>query len=242
MTAPYNELHLKSFYSFGFGASHSHEMLAQAKEHGYGALALTDTNLCGALEFARLAGSLDIHPITGGELALTDGTRLVLLTKTRRGYGNLSRLFTLANAVDRREPRLDPVHLAHHSEGLVLLTGGREGPVAKLLRDGRRGKAGALLKKYMEWLGPDSIYVELQRNFLEGDAELTRASVRLARDLGLPIVASNDVHYHDPRAVPAPARSGRRPAQHHHGAGPSSHQAQPSPAPEVAIPNDRVVR
>ena len=198
MTAPYNELHLKSFYSFGFGASHSHEMLAQAKEHGYGALALTDTNLCGALEFARLAGSLDIHPITGGELALTDGTRLVLLTKTRRGYGNLSRLFTLANAVDRREPRLDPVHLAHHSEGLVLLTGGREGPVAKLLRDGRRGKAGALLKKYMEWLGPDSIYVELQRNFLEGDAELTRASVRLARDLGLPIVASNDVHYHDP--------------------------------------------
>ena len=61
MTTPYTELHLKSFYSFGMGASHTHEMLAQAKEHGYGALALTDTNLCGALEFARLAGSLDIQ-------------------------------------------------------------------------------------------------------------------------------------------------------------------------------------
>ena len=140
MTTPYAELHLKSFYSFGNGASHTHELLAQAREHGYDALALTDTNLCGALEFARLAGSLDIRPITGGELALTDGTRLVLLTKTRRGYANLSRLFTLANAVDRREPRLDPVHLAHHSEGLVLLTGGRDGPVAKLLLDGRRGE------------------------------------------------------------------------------------------------------
>ena len=198
MTAPYTELHLKSFYSFGMGASHAHEMLARAREHGYDALALTDTNLCGALEFARLADSLDIQPITGGELAFTDGTRLVLLTKTRRGYANLSRLFTLANAVDRREPRLDPVHLAHHSEGLVLLTGGREGPVAKLLLDGRRGKAGALLKEYMEWFGPDSVYVELQRNFLEGDADLVRDSISLARDIGVPLVASNDVHYHDP--------------------------------------------
>ena len=56
-----------------------------------------------------------------------------------------------------------------------------------------------LLKEYMEWFGPDSVYVEVQRNFLQGDAELTRASVGLARGpRGAPIVASNDVHYHDP--------------------------------------------
>ena len=71
MTSSYTELHLKSFYSFGIGASHSHELLSRAKEYGYHSLALTDTNLCGALEFARLANSLDIHPITGGELTLT---------------------------------------------------------------------------------------------------------------------------------------------------------------------------
>ena len=198
MTNPYVELHAKSFYSFGMGASHSHELLAQARAYGYDSLALTDTNLCGALEFARLAGSLGIRPITGGELALTDGTRLALLAMTRRGYGNLSRLFTLANGVDRREPRLDPKHLPHHAEGLILLTGGRDGPVSKLLLEGRRRDAGSLLKDYMEWFGPDSVYVELQRNYLQGDAELTRASVRLAGDLGVPIVASNDVHYHDP--------------------------------------------
>ena len=198
MTASYAELHLKSFYSFGIGASHAHELLARAKEHGYGSLALTDTNLCGALEFARLANSLDIQPITGGELVLTDGTRLVLLAKSRRGYANLSRLFTLANSVDRREPQLDPVHLAHHSDGLVLLTGGREGPVSNLLLQGRRGEAGDLLKQYVEWLGPDSVYVELQRNFLEGDADLTRDSINLARDIGVLLVATNDVHYHDP--------------------------------------------
>ena len=198
MTTPYVELHAKSFYSFGMGGSHSHELLAQARAYGYDSLALTDTNLCGALEFARLAGSLGIRPITGGELTLTDGTRLALLAITRRGYANLSRLFTLANAVDRRAPRLDPEHLAHHAEGLILLTGGRGGPVSKLLLEGRRRDAGSLLKDYMEWFGPDSVYVELQRNFLQGDAELARASVGLALDLGAPIVASNDVHYHDP--------------------------------------------
>ena len=198
MTFAYSELHAKSFYSFGLGASHAHELLARAKEYGYDSLALTDTNLCGALEFARLAGSLGISPITGGELTLTDGTRLVLLARTRRGYGNLSRLFTLANGVDRREPRLDPEHMPHHAEDLILLTGGRDGPVSNMLLEGRRGEAETLLKDNMEWFGEGSVYVELQRNFLQGDAELVQQSVRLARDLGTPIVASNDVHYHDP--------------------------------------------
>ena len=198
MTSLYTELHSKSFYSFGMGASHSHELLARAKEYGYDSLALTDTNLCGALEFARLANSLDIRPITGGELTLKEGTRLVLLAKTRQGYGNLSRLFSLANTVDRKEPRLDPEHLSHHAEGLVLLTGGRDGPLSNLLLQGQRGEAGSLLNNYMDWFREGSVYVELQRNFLQGDAELVRRSVRLARDIGVPIVASNDVHYHDP--------------------------------------------
>ena len=108
MSAGYAELHAKSFYSFGAGASHAHELLAQVKEYGYPALALTDTNLCGALEFVRLANSLGIRPITGGELTLTDGSHVTLLAKTRTGYSNISRLFMLANAVDRREPKLDP--------------------------------------------------------------------------------------------------------------------------------------
>ena len=133
----YVELHTKSFYSFGVGASHTHELLAQAREHGYPALALTDTNLCGALEFARLANSLDIQPITGGELTLTDGSRLTLLAETRAGYSNISRLFTIANAADRREPRLDPSYLPIHAEGITLLAGGRDGALSRL--GGRTG-------------------------------------------------------------------------------------------------------
>ena len=141
MTVGYAELHAKSFYSFGQGASHVHEMLSAAKEHNYPALALTDTNLCGALEFARLANDLGIRPITGGELTLTDGSRLTLLAQTRAGYSNISRLFTLANDVDRRNPRLDPTYLTHHSEGVVLLTGGRDGPLSRLAMEGRIGEA-----------------------------------------------------------------------------------------------------
>ena len=192
------ELHAKSLFSFGLGASHVHELLAQAQEIGMPALALTDTNLCGALEFARLANSLDIQPITGGELTLTDGSRLVLLTKTRAGYANLSRLFTLANEVDRREPRLDPALLATHAEGLVLLSGGRDGPLSQLVLAGRHQEARELLGQYRDWYGADSVYVELQQNFLRGDSERDRQLVSLAREVGTPLVATNDVHYHAP--------------------------------------------
>ncbi len=176
-SAGYVELHAKSFYSFGTGASHTHELLAQAKAFGYPALALTDTNLCGALDFARLANSLEVRPITGGELTLLDGSRLVLLARTREGYANLSRLFTLANAVDRREPRLDPAHLPKHAAGLILLTGGRDGPLARLIEADRHQAAMTLLKEYVAWYGdlvedsPYAVYVELQQNFLRGDTK-----------------------------------------------------------------------
>ena len=198
MSRGYVELHAKSFFSFGVGASHVHELVAQAKEHGYPALALTDTNLCGALEFARLANSLGVQPITGGELTLSDGSRLTLLAGTRAGYSNISRLFTLANAADRREPRLDPAHLPLHSEGVVLLTGGRDGPISMLASNDRVGEAHELLKRYVSWYGPGSVYVELQKNLLPGDTDRNRKLADVAGEVGVPVVATNDVHYHTP--------------------------------------------
>ena len=198
MADGYVELHAKSFFSFGVGASHVHELLAQAKEHEYSALALTDTNLCGALEFARLANSLDVRPITGGELTLDDGSRLTLLARTRRGYSNISRLFTIANSADRRDPKLDPTYLPRHSEGVVLLTGGRGGHLSRLAVEGRVGEARDLLERYVEWYGQGSVYVELQQNLLHGDTDRNRKLAGLAVQAGVPVVATNDVHYHVP--------------------------------------------
>ena len=192
------ELRAKSFFSYGEGASHAHELLAQAKQFGYPALALTDTNLCGALEFARLAKSLGTQPITGGELTLTDGSKLALLAKTRTGYSNISCLFTLANADDRRDPKLDPSELPNHCEGVVLLTGGRDGPLSRLAAEDRFGEAHGLLRQYFDWYGPNSVYVELQQNFLAGDTDRNRKLIRLAAEAGAPVVATNDVHYHTP--------------------------------------------
>ena len=196
MTPSYVELRAKSFYSFGLGASHVHELLARAKECGYPALALTDTNLCGALEFARLAKSLGVRPITGGELRLLDGSRLALLAGTRQGYSNISTLFTLANAVDRREPRLDPAHLPAHADGVIALTGGRDGPLSA--PGARPGQARELLRRLMDWYGEDSVYVELQQGFLDGDTARNHELAALADDTGARVVATNDVHYHVP--------------------------------------------
>ncbi len=198
MSSAYAELHCKSFYSFGQGASHVHELLAQASEYGYPALALTDTNLCGALEFARLANSLGIKPISGCELTLTDGSRLTLLAKTREGYGNISRLLTLANGHDRREPRLDPAYLPAHAEGTVLLTGGRDSLLSELVRQGRQSEALGQLWRYRDWHGPDGVYIELQQNLLNGDTKRNRQMFGLAHECGVPVVATNDALYHAP--------------------------------------------
>ena len=198
MPAGYVELHAKSFYSFGVGASHTHELLTQAGDYSHPALALTDSNLCGALEFARLANSLGVRPITGAELTLSDGSRIVLLARTRQGYANISRLLTLANAADRRKPRLDPAHLPHHAEGVTLLTGGRDGPLSRPAVEDRIRKAHELLGQYLDWCGPGSVYVELQQNLLHGDTDRNGKLARIAGDAGVPVVATNDVHYHHP--------------------------------------------
>ena len=198
MTAEYVELRAASFYSFGKGASHVHELLARAAEHGYDALALTDTNLCGALEFARLADSLGVRPITGGTIPVSDGSSITLLACTREGYANISRLFSLANASDRREPRLDLALLSGHTRGVIMLTGGRDGRLAQLALSGQRREALDLLGRYTEWFGADSVFIELQRNLLAGDTRRNLMLAALADEAGAPVVATNDVHYHTP--------------------------------------------
>ena len=137
-------------------------------------------------------------PITGGELTLTDGSRLVLLARTREGYANISRLFTLANAADRKRPRLDPAHLPEHAAGVILLTGGRGGPLSGLLAEGKGMEAKRLLNEYRERFGRDHVYVELQQNFVRGDTARNRELTKLAHSLGAPLAATNDVHYHSP--------------------------------------------
>ncbi len=196
----YVELHCHSNYSFQEGASSVDELLARAAELEYPALALTDhDNLCGAMHFAQVARSLDVQPITGAEVTLQGGGHLTLLASDSAGYANLCGLISRSYIdADRRDPALDPKHLPQQSRGLVLLTGCRKGPVPSLTAQGRMEEAEGVLREYAEWLGPDSVFVELQQNLVHGDTGRNRRLVELARRVGVRMVATNNVHYHVP--------------------------------------------
>jgi error-prone DNA polymerase len=194
----YCELHLHSCFSFREGASTPLELVLQARQLGYTALALTDhDNLAGAMEFARTAKEWGLQPITGAEITLDDGHHLTLIAETPRGYANLSRLLTRANLSNPRgEPRVDPAWLPEHAEGLIALSGCRKGEVPALVEaDDLRG-ARATADHLRAVFGRDGFFLELQDNLSFTDQPRIEAMVRLARELRLQYVATNNVHYH----------------------------------------------
>ena len=197
MEVRYAELRMKSFYSFGEGASHVHELVARAKELGLERLALTDTWMSGSLEFARECRGLGLVPVTGLELMLDGGVRVGLLACDRVGYSNLCRLLSMGARSERRRPVVDRSMLAAHCEGVLLLTGGRRGVLEPALDCGGMAAGLRLVDELREWFGPERVFLELQDNFVEGDRARNRRLALLGRQSGLELVATNDVHYHD---------------------------------------------
>ncbi|NCG32099.1 MAG: PHP domain-containing protein, partial [Proteobacteria bacterium] len=146
MSIPYVELHCHSGFSFLDGASHPEELAVRAAEFGYPALALTDHNgLYGSMEFAHAARRVNVQPITGAEVTLRDcfpgveepegGHHVTLLAETPQGYANLCRLLTEAHmGSERGDTRLALPSLLELSEGLILLSGCAQSPVAAAMR------------------------------------------------------------------------------------------------------------
>ncbi|MGI8660429.1 MAG: PHP domain-containing protein, partial [Thermoleophilaceae bacterium] len=223
---PYVELHCHSAYSFLDGASSPQELAAAAAEQGHATLALTDHDgLHGAMELAQAAKPLGVRPITGSELTLEDGSHVTLLCETRAGYRNLCRLLTAAHAGTRpregagkaeraekdlarmpnpsgRSP-LPPVStyaaLAEHAEGLVCLSGcARHGAVARVLEADRHAEAAAAARRLVAIFGRANTRIELQRPFARHDRRRNRLLAALAQRLGVPAVATGNVHAHSP--------------------------------------------
>ena len=194
----YVELHSHSNFSFQEGASTIEELVGRAAELGYPALALTDhDNLCGAMRFARKAKRAGVRPITGAEVTLAGGTHLTLLAPTPAAYSSLSRLISYAHVTsDRRRPELEPALFPEHAEELIVLSGCSHGPIAQALDAGRDAEAHALAKRYVEWFGEGNFYLELQQNLVHGDTRRVRRLAALGRELSIPLVATNNVHYH----------------------------------------------
>ncbi len=195
----YAELHCHSAFSFLDGASLPEQLALTAQRLGLPALALTDHNgLYGSLAFAHSAKQLGLPAITGAELTLLDGSHVTLLAETAEGYANLCRLITEAHLgrADRRDPRLDFASLEARHEGLIVLSGCRAGLLATVLRRDGRAAAQRLLERCRSVFGPASCFVELQRNLVRGDRDLTHALSDLADHARLSVVATGNVHYH----------------------------------------------
>ena len=192
------DLHVHSCYSFLDGASHPEELVRQAKELGYTALALTDHDgLYGALEFAQAAMEAGLTPITGAEVTLEDESHLTLLAETAEGYANLCRLLSIAHrGGERRQPRLPYAELASHARGLIALSGCRLGQVPRLLMQGRRAEAERSAGQLREWFGDGCFFLELQLNLAYEDAGRCRALAELGQALRIPLVSTNNTHYH----------------------------------------------
>jgi error-prone DNA polymerase len=192
----YVELHCHSAYSFLDGASMPDELVPRALELGHTALALTDHNgVYGSMEHAQVARSLGLKAIHGAELDLDDGRHLTLLVESSRGWTSLCRLITHAHAHTRAPeggpirdtPRVSLEQVLDHADGLVCLSG----CATRGLHDLRS------LRRLREVFGPDRLRIELQRPYLRNDRGRNRALEALAKRLGVPTVATGDVHAHD---------------------------------------------
>ena len=216
----YVELHAHSAFSFLDGASLPEELAVAAADRGYGAFALTDHDgLWGSMEFAQACTGLGLRPITGAELTVRldpyrapdrplDGgfAHLTVLVESAAGYRNLCRLLTLAHAHTRdsaptrplSQPSLTLEDLTAHSAGLVCLSGcARDGVVAgRIARDEHAG-ARRLAGRLHEIFGSDGFRIEIQHPYWRGDRVRNRRLSELAASLGIPTVATGNVHAHD---------------------------------------------
>jgi error-prone DNA polymerase len=191
----YVELHCHSAFSFLDGASLPDELVPSALALGHGALALTDHNsVSGSMEFAVSAHALGLRPIHGAEVDLDDGRHLTLLVLDGGGWSNLCRILTRAHAHTRDgrpgAPPSDPSvaldTVLEHAPGLICLSG--------CALHGVHDES--TLRRLRDAFGPDRLRIELQRPFLADDRARNRRLQALARRLGVPCVATGDVHAH----------------------------------------------
>jgi error-prone DNA polymerase len=221
----YVELHAHSAFSFLDGASLPDELAVAAAELGYEAMALTDHNgVFGSMEFAQAASGVGLKAIHGAELDLDDGRHLTLLVEDMRGWRNLCHILTRAHAHTRGPvdesgedravrqarrgrhqslvgtrmrrvdvpPEISLATLEEHAAGLVCLSG----CATRGVHDE------PTLRRLLTAFGRDHLRIELQRPFLRHDRARNRSLAELAERLGVPTVATGNVHAHARERAP----------------------------------------
>jgi DNA polymerase III subunit alpha len=186
------------------------DLIGAAASMGMPALALTDHGVMfGILHFYHAAQKAGIKPIVGCEIyvaprSMTDRdpqldtkpTHLLLLAESEAGYHNLMQIATTAQLEGfYYKPRVDRHFLAAHAQGLIALSSCGSGEVPRFFQQGRPERAAEAAAWYRDVFGPDSFFLELQEHDLPDMVAVNRGLVELSRQTGIPLVATNDVHY-----------------------------------------------
>ncbi|OGY92746.1 MAG: DNA polymerase III subunit alpha [Candidatus Komeilibacteria bacterium RIFCSPLOWO2_01_FULL_53_11] len=204
-------LHTHSHYSLLDGLGNVPALVAAAKKHKMSALALTDHGvLYGAIEFYQECLKHGVKPIIGVEAYLTDGSmtdqdrsikpyHLILLATSAVGYHNLLFLTTEAHLTGfYYKPRFDWETLKKHREGLIALTGCLNGPLARPILARDEKKLEANIARLVDIFTTDNLYLELQhRPTMPEQSTVNERLKRLSQTSGIPLVATNDIHYID---------------------------------------------
>jgi len=205
-------LHTHSEYSLLDGANRVPDLVDHVKHLGMDSLAITDHgNMHAAWTFYEAAKARQIRPILGCEAYVAFGSRraqqkpawapapyshLVLLAKNKVGYHNLVRLTSIGYLEGfYRRPRIDKEVLAEHADGLVCLAACLSGEIALYLRQGAYDKARDSARWFAHTFGPNGFWLEIQKHGIPEEEIVAAGMLRLADELGVGVVATNDAHY-----------------------------------------------
>src|ERR1700688_4450351 len=205
-------LHLHSDYSLLDGACDVEKLVERVAELGMPAVAMTDHgNIFGAVHFVNAANKAGVKPIVGCELYICkkddhvitrtppDGdtyNNLLVLAENEECYRNLVKITSEASLRGfYYKPRVSKQFLAEHSRGLIGLSGCLKGEVAERLTEGNYDAARSAASFYRDLFGKENFFLEIQDQGLEMEHRIQSGLFQLEKDLGLPMVATNDSHY-----------------------------------------------
>ena len=212
MSRDFVHLHVHSEYSLLDGAIRVDRLIKRTKELGMKSVALTDHgNMFGAVRFYQTARQEGIKPILGMEAYVTRGSRtdrmkkkgelsqihhLILLARNNEGYKNLMRLSSIGYLEGfYYKPRIDMEALAQHCGGLVALSSCLRGDVPHAIVHEGYEAAREKAERLRDLFGKGNFYLELQDHGIEDEVKAKDGMIKLSRETGIPLVATNDVHY-----------------------------------------------
>ena len=207
----FTHLHVHTEYSLLDGSNKIKELIARVKELGMDSVAITDHGVMyGVIDFYKEAQKQGIHPVIGCEVYVAPGSRfdkngnmssnryhhLVLLAENDTGYHNLMKIVSKGFTEGfYYKPRVDKELLKEYHEGIIALSACLAGEIPDALRKGLYQTALNAAQEMSEIFGEDHFYLELQDHGIPDQKTVNQGLLRLAKDAGLELVATNDIHY-----------------------------------------------